>query len=68
MLSPFQVSPQETPYLIPHPPASMRGLPYAPSPLPPFCPGIPLHWGIELSQAQGPLLPLMSNKAIFCHI
>jgi hypothetical protein len=32
------------------------------------CPGILLHWGIEHPQAQGPLLPLMSNKAIFCHI
>ena len=31
-------------------------------------PGIPLYWGIEHIQAQGPLLPLMSNKAIFCHI
>ena len=32
------------------------------------CLGIPLHWGIEPSQDQGPLLPLMSNKAIFCYI
>ena len=31
-------------------------------------PGIPLHWGIEPPQAQGPLLPLMSNKVILCHI
>jgi hypothetical protein len=29
-------------------------------------PGIPLHWGMEQSQAQRPLLPLMSNKAILC--
>jgi hypothetical protein len=36
--------------------------------LPSSCPGIPLQWGIEPPQAQGPLLPLMSNKAIFCHI
>ena len=27
-------------------------------------PGIPLHWGIKHPQAQGPLLLLMSNKAI----
>jgi hypothetical protein len=27
-------------------------------------PRIPLHWGIEPSQDQGPLLPLMRNKAI----
>jgi hypothetical protein len=26
------------------------------------------HWGIEHPQAQGPLLPLMINKAILCHI
>jgi hypothetical protein len=31
-------------------------------------PGIPLHWGIEHPQVQGPLLLLMSNKAILCHI
>jgi hypothetical protein len=37
-------------------------------PLPPSSPGIPLHWGIESSQAQGPLLPLMFNKANICHI
>ena len=37
-------------------------------PLPPSCPGIPLHWVIKHPQAQGPLLPLMSNKAILCHI
>ena len=27
-----------------------------------------LHWGIEPAQDQGPLLPLMSNKAILCYI
>ena len=27
-------------------------------------PGISIHWVIEPSQEQGPLLPLMSNKAI----
>ena len=31
-------------------------------------PGIPLHWGIEPSQDQGPLLPLMLGKAILCYI
>jgi hypothetical protein len=31
-------------------------------------PGIPLHRGIEHPQAQESLLPLMSNKAILCHI
>ena len=32
------------------------------------CPGIPLHWGIGPSHDQGPLLSLMSNKAILCYI
>jgi hypothetical protein len=27
-----------------------------------------LHWGIETSQGQGPVLPLMSDKAILCYI
>ena len=31
-------------------------------------PGIPLHWGIKHPQAQGPLLQLISNKPIHCHI
>lgn len=51
-----------------HPqPASMRVLLPHP-PLPSSHPGIPLYWGIEPPQAQGPLLPLMSNKATLCHI
>jgi hypothetical protein len=37
-------------------------------PFPSSCPGIPLHWGIKHPQAQGLLLPLMSDKAILCHI
>ena len=37
-------------------------------PLPLPCPGIPLHWDIEPSQDQGPLLPLMPDKAILCYI
>ena len=37
-------------------------------PLPLPGPGIPLHWGIEHSQDQRPLLPSMSNKAILCYI
>jgi hypothetical protein len=32
------------------------------------CPGIPLHWGIQPSQDQGPLLPVMFHKAILCYI
>ena len=30
--------------------------------------GISLQWGIKPSQDQGPLLPLMPNKAIPCYI
>ena len=37
-------------------------------PLPPPDPGIPLHWGIESSQDQGPLFPLIQDKAILCFI
>ena len=37
-------------------------------PLQSSLPGIPPHWGIKHPQAQGPLLPLMLNKAILCHI
>jgi hypothetical protein len=49
----------------PPPPASLRVLPHPLThPLLPSCPGIPLHWGIKPPQAQGPLFPLMSNKAI----
>jgi hypothetical protein len=38
-------------------------------PLLPPCPCIPLHWGIKPSWDQGPLLPLMPDKAtILCYI
>jgi hypothetical protein len=43
----------------------------APSPthlLQPPHPGIPLHWGIEPSQDQGSLLPLVPDKAILCYL
>jgi hypothetical protein len=36
-------------------------------PLPPPCPGTTLHCCIKPSQDQGPLLPLMSDKAILCY-
>jgi hypothetical protein len=68
MLSPFP-TPPETPYPIPPSPASMGVFPHpATYPLPPPCPHISLHWGIEPSQDQGFLLPLMTNKAILCYI
>ena len=72
MLSPFPVSPSETgkkgtslshSFSL----ASTRMLLSHP-PLPPHHPGIPLHWGIESSQDQGPLFPMISDKAILCHI
>ena len=31
-------------------------------------PSIPLCWGIEPSQEQGPFLPLMPHKAVLCYI
>jgi hypothetical protein len=46
----------------------MRGAPPPTHRLLPSHPGIPLHWGIEPLQDQEPFLPLMSNKAILCHI
>jgi hypothetical protein len=57
----------------PHFPSKTRSILYPlpcslthPLPLP--CPGIPLHWCIEPSQGQRPLLPLMSHKAILCYL
>jgi len=44
------VSPQETPYPILLPPASIRVLPHLPTPAP--WPGIPIYWGMEPSQDQ----------------
>jgi hypothetical protein len=54
MLTPFLVSPQNfpIPFLLPlltNPPTPIPG------------PGIPLYWGIEPSQEQGPLHPLMTD-------
>jgi hypothetical protein len=37
-------------------------------PLPPHYSSIPLCCSIHLTQGQGPPLPLMSDKAIFCYI
>jgi hypothetical protein len=54
MLAPFLDSPPKIPYLLPQP-----LLPNPPTPIP--GPGIPLYWGIEPSQDQGPLLQLMTD-------
>ena len=43
-----------------HSPPPFPCLPTHTLPLP--CPGISLHWGIEPSQDQGPLLSLMSHR------
>jgi len=66
---PFPDFPSGKPLCHPPPPASMRVLLHPPthSLLPPY-PGIPLHCGIEPSQDQGSLLPLMADKAILCYI
>ena len=62
MLSPFPVSPPETRSPFSPPPCFYEGA------LPPtnsHFTGIPLHWGIQPSQDQGALLPLMmTNKVI----
>jgi hypothetical protein len=68
MLSPFPVPPSpETPYPIPSL-LLLRG--YSPSTYPLLSPhpGIPLHWGIDPFQVQGPHLPFMPNKAILSYI
>jgi hypothetical protein len=69
MLSPFPVSPLKNPSPILSPPASMRVFTHllTHSHLPP-CPGIPPHWGMEPSQDQGSLFPLMSESAILRYI
>jgi hypothetical protein len=67
MLPSFPPTP-ETP--ISHPPSLClyEGAQTSIHPLLPPHPGIPLHWGIEPSQDQGPLFPLMPDKAILCYI
>ena len=64
-ISPFLGLPFRNPLFHPLSPASVRVLPH---PLLSSRPGIPLHWDIKHLQTQGPLLPLMSNKAILYHI
>jgi hypothetical protein len=59
-LSPFPLQKSPIPSLLP---LLLRMLPHLPTHL-----GFPLHWGIESSQDQGPLLPLMSHKAILYYI
>ena len=59
MLSPFLVSPLQTPYPNATPPASIKSAPPSTYPLLPHHPSIPLLKIVNLSQEQGPPLPLM---------
>jgi hypothetical protein len=67
ILSPFPVSPLKIPLSHPLSACYYEGLHPPTHPVPPPHSGIPLHWGIELSKDQGPLLPLMTDKAILCY-
>jgi hypothetical protein len=68
MLSPCLVSPLKPPYPIPLSSGFYKSVPPPTHLLPLPQPGIPLHCGIKPSQDQGPLLPLISEKAILCYI
>jgi hypothetical protein len=59
---PYPISP------LPHPLCFYEGAPPPTHPLLPHCSSIPLPWGIKPPQDQGSPLPLMSEKAIPCHI
>ena len=61
MVSPFLVLPPILPRS-----AFMKVFTHLPTLAPHL--GIHLHWGIEPSQDQAPLLPLMSDNAILCYI
>ena len=61
MLSPFLVSPPQTPYPIPLAPCLYEGASLPTHPLLPYHPSIPLHWGIKSPQDQGPHLLLMPD-------
>jgi hypothetical protein len=65
---PFPGLPFRSPLFYPSSPCLYESAPLPTYPLPSSQPGIPLHWGIEHPQTQGSLLPLISNKAILCHI
>jgi hypothetical protein len=71
MLSSFPDFPQKPPIsssLLYHVPCFYEGVPPPTHLLLPPHPHIPLHWGIKSSQDQGPLLPLMIDKAILYYI
>jgi hypothetical protein len=64
---PFQKSPSHIFLFLP-PLCLYGGDPLSTHPLPLHHSSIPLPWGIKSPQDQGPPLPLMSDKAIFCYI
>jgi hypothetical protein len=59
----FQKPPIPSPF-----PSFYEGVPPPTHPFLPPSPGIPQHWGIKPSEDLGPLLPLISDKAILCYI
>jgi hypothetical protein len=56
--------PSRIPLPIPTSPCFYEGAPLPTHPLPPHCPGIPLHWGIKPTQD----LLLMPDNGIFCYL
>jgi hypothetical protein len=66
MFSSLQVSPLETFYPILLHPASMRVLPYPPTPIPPYWNSPTLGHRTPSGPRASP--PTDANKAIFCHI
>ena len=67
MLTPFLISLPQIPYPT-HSPCFYDGAPSTTHLLAPHLLSIPLSWDIEPPQDQGPLLPLMPDKAILCYI
>jgi hypothetical protein len=67
LLSPFPVSPLQTPIPCPSP-CLWEGAPPFTHPLLPQYPSVPLPWFIEPPQDQGTPLPVMPNMAILCYI
>jgi hypothetical protein len=67
-VTPFPSFPSANPHPIPPSSSFYEGVPPSTYPLPLPDPGIPLHWGIEPSQEQRPLLPVMPYKAILNYI
>jgi hypothetical protein len=68
MLSPFPVSPSQTPYLLLSPSCLYKGAPLPTHPLMSQCSSIPLPWVTEPPQVQEAPLPLIHNKAVFLSI